>query len=265
MTQLDSGPVRYDVADAVATITLDQPETLNALSVAMKLALREAVERAAGDDAVRAVVLTGAGRGFCVGQDLREHAEALEAGDTALSTVRDHYNPIVTALADLPKPVVAAVNGTAAGAGASLAFVCDFRVAADNASFLMAFARVGLGPDTGASWTLQRLVGYGRALAMLMLAEPVSAAQALEMGLVNAVVPGGDLPSTAHELAARLAAGPTQAYAGIKQALRAAATSDLASALETEADVQARCGATEDHRNAVAAFLAKQAPTFTGH
>jgi 2-(1,2-epoxy-1,2-dihydrophenyl)acetyl-CoA isomerase len=258
-------PVRYDVADAVATITLDQPDTLNALSIAMKVALREAVSRAATDDAVRAVVLTGAGRGFCVGQDLREHAEALEGGDTALSTVREHYNPIVTALADLRKPVVAAVNGTAAGAGASLAFACDFRVAADNASFLMAFARVGLGPDTGASWTLQRLVGYGRALAMLMLAEPVSATQALEMGLVNAVVPGADLPATAHELAARLAAGPTLAYAGIKQALQAAATSDLATALETEADVQARCGATEDHRNAVAAFLAKQAPTFTAH
>ena len=257
--------VRYDVADAVATITLDQPDTLNALSVAMKVALREAVERAATDDAVRAVVLTGAGRGFCVGQDLREHAEALDSGDTRLSTVRDHYNPIVMALADLPKPVLAAVNGTAAGAGASLAFACDFRVAADTASFLMAFARVGLGPDTGASWTLQRLVGYGRALAMLMLAEPVSATQALEMGLVNAVVPASDLPGTAHELAARLAAGPTLAYAGIKQALQAAATSDLAAALETEADVQARCGATEDHRNAVAAFLAKQAPTFTGH
>lgn len=265
MTQADSGPVRYDVADAVATITLDQPDTLNALSVAMKVALREAVERAATDDAVRAVVLTGAGRGFCVGQDLREHAAALDNGDTALSTVREHYNPIVTALADLPKPVVAAVNGTAAGAGASLAFACDFRVAADNASFLMAFARVGLGPDTGASWTLQRLVGYGRALAMLMLAEPVSAAQALEMGLVNAVVPGADLPGAAHELAARLAAGPTLAYAGIKQALRAAATSDLRTALETEADVQARCGATDDHRNAVAAFIAKQAPTFTAH
>ena len=265
MTAAASGPVRYDVTDAVATITLDQPDTLNALSVAMKVGLREAVVRAAGDDAVRAVVLTGAGRGFCVGQDLREHAEALDSGDTALSTVREHYNPIVMALADLPKPVVAAVNGTAAGAGASLAFACDFRVASDNASFLMAFARVGLGPDTGASWTLQRLVGYGRALAMLMLAEPVSATQALEMGLVNAVVPGADLPGAAHELAARLAAGPTLAYAGIKQALRAASTSDLAAALETEADVQARCGATDDHRNAVAAFLAKQAPTFTGH
>ena len=258
-------PVRYDVQDGVATITLDQPASLNALSVAMKLALRAVVQRAADDTEVRAVVLTGAGRGFCVGQDLREHADSLAAGDTELSTVREHYNPIVTALAALPKPVVAAVNGAAAGAGASLAFACDFRVAADNASFLMAFARVGLGPDTGASWTLQRLVGHGRALAMLMLAEPVSATQALEMGLVSAVVPAADLPAAAHELAARLAAGPTLAYAGIKEALASAATSDLAGALEKEAQVQARCGATEDHRNAVQAFLAKQAPTFTGH
>jgi 2-(1,2-epoxy-1,2-dihydrophenyl)acetyl-CoA isomerase len=259
------GPVRYDVGDGVATITLDQPDTLNAMSVAMKSALREAVERAAGDDAVRAVVLTGAGRGFCVGQDLREHAESLAAGDTDLSTVREHYNPIVTALTTLPKPVVAAVNGAAAGAGASLAFACDFRIAADTSSFLMAFARVGLGPDTGASWTLARLVGHGRALAMLMLAEPVSASQALEMGLVNGVVPAADLPGAAHELAARLAAGPTLAYAGIKEALMSAATSDLAAALEKEAQVQARCGATDDHRNAVEAFLAKQTPTFTGH
>jgi 2-(1,2-epoxy-1,2-dihydrophenyl)acetyl-CoA isomerase len=258
-------PVRYDVQDGVATITLDQPDTLNALSVAMKVALRTAVQRAADDAGVRGVVLTGAGRGFCVGQDLREHADSLAAGDTELSTVREHYNPIVSALAALPKPVVAAVNGAAAGAGASLAFACDFRIAADNASFLMAFARVGLGPDTGASWTLQRLVGHGRALAMLMLAEPVSAAQALEMGLVNAVVPAADLPAAAHELAARLAAGPTLAYAGIKEALASAATCDLAAALEKEAQVQARCGATDDHRNAVQAFLAKQAPSFTGH
>ena len=257
-------PVSYDVADAVATITLDQPDTLNALTVTMKVALREAVERAGSDAGVRAVVLTGAGRGFCVGQDLREHAASLAAGDTDLATVREHYNPIVTDLAELPKPVVAAVNGTAAGAGASLAFACDFRIAADNASFLMAFARVGLGPDTGASWTLQRLVGQGRALAMLMLAEPVSAAQALEMGLVNAVVPVADLPAAAHELAARLAAGPTLAYAAIKEAVAAAAMSDLRDALEREAVVQARCGATQDHRDAVEAFLAKQSPTFTG-
>src|SRR5947209_17983497 len=211
-------PVRYEVTGAVATVTMNLPDKLNPLTVAMKVGLREALERAGRDDAVRAVVLTGAGRGFCVGQDLREHVETLQAGDTSVSTVTEHYNPMVQALVDLPKPVVAAVNGTAAGAGAALAFAADFRVAADTASFLMAFARVGLGPDTGASWTLQRLVGYGRATAMLMLAEPVTAAQALEMGLVNMVVPAADLAAAAGELAARLAAGPTVAYAGIKQA-----------------------------------------------
>ena len=256
--------IRYEVAGAVATITLDRPDALNALTVELKLALRETVERAAADDAVRAVVLTGAGRAFCVGQDLREHADALAAGDTALDTVRLHYNPIIRAITEIPKPVVAAVNGMAAGAGASLAFACDFRLAADSAGFLMAFARVGLGPDSGASWTLQRLVGHGRATAMLMLAEPVSAEHALEMGLVNAVVPAQDLAAAAAELAAKLAAGPTVAYAGIKRALATAAASDLATALETEADVQDACGRTADHRQATEAFLAKQQPVFSG-
>ena len=259
------GPVRYDVTDGVATITLDAPDTLNALTVAMKLGLRAALERAATDDDARAVVLTGAGRGFCVGQDLREHADTLASGDTSMATVGEHYNPIVRALAELPKPVVAAVNGAAAGAGASLAFACDFRIASESATFLMAFARVGLGPDTGASWTLPRLVGHGRALAMLMLAEPVTAAQALEMGLVNAVVPAADVAAAAAELAGRLAAGPTLAYAAIKQALARGATSDLATALETEAGLQARLGGTDDHKQAVEAFLAKQAPSFRGH
>jgi 2-(1,2-epoxy-1,2-dihydrophenyl)acetyl-CoA isomerase len=257
--------IRYDVADAVATITLDRPDALNALTDAMKVALRERLDEAGGDDGVRAVVLTGAGRAFCVGQDLREHAGNLAAGRTDLPTVRDHYNPVVRALVGLPKPVIAAVNGMAAGAGASLAFACDFRLAADNAAFLMAFARIGLGPDTGASWTLQRLVGYGRATAMLMLAEPVTAEHALEMGLVNGVVAVEDLAAAARELAVKLAAGPTTAYAGIKHALAVAATSDLATALETEADVQARCGRTDDHRSATEAFLAKQPATFTGH
>jgi 2-(1,2-epoxy-1,2-dihydrophenyl)acetyl-CoA isomerase len=256
--------IRYDVDGAVATITLDRPDALNALTVEMKVALREAVERAAGDDDVRAMVLTGAGRGFCVGQDLREHADGLAAGDTDLNTVTEHYNPIVLALASCPKPVIAAVNGMAAGAGASLAFACDFRLAADNAAFLMAFARVGLGPDTGASWTLQRLVGYGRAMAMLMLAEPVAAQHALEMGLVNAVVAAEDLAGAAKELAVKLAAGPTTAYAGIKRAMNAAASSSLADALDVEAQVQAECGRTDDHRNATEAFLAKQPVTFTG-
>jgi 2-(1,2-epoxy-1,2-dihydrophenyl)acetyl-CoA isomerase len=229
--------IRYDVDGAVATITLDRPDALNALTVELKLALLDALHKAADDDAVRAVVLTGAGRAFCVGQDLREHADSLESGDTDLNTVSDHYNPIVTALAGLPKPVVAAVNGMAAGAGASLTFACDFRILADNAKILMAFTGIGLGPDTGASWTLQRLVGYGRATAMLMLSEPVSAEQALEMGLVNAVVPAADVATTAAELAARLAAGPTVAYAGVKRALAVAATNDFATALKTEAEV----------------------------
>jgi 2-(1,2-epoxy-1,2-dihydrophenyl)acetyl-CoA isomerase len=256
--------IRYDVDGAVATITLDRPDALNALTVEMKVALREAVERAAGDDDVRAMVLTGAGRGFCVGQDLRERADGRAAGDTDLNTVTEHYNPIVLALASCPKPVIAAVNGMAAGAGASLAFACDFRLAADNAAFLMAFARVGLGPDTGASWTLQRLVGYGRAMAMLMLAEPVAAQHALEMGLVNAVVAAEDLAGAAKELAVKLAAGPTMAYAGIKRAMNGAASSSLADALAVEAQVQAECGRTDDHRNATEAFLAKQPVTFTG-
>jgi 2-(1,2-epoxy-1,2-dihydrophenyl)acetyl-CoA isomerase len=256
--------IRYDVDGAVATITLDRPDALNALTVEMKVALREAVERAAGDDDVRAMVLTGAGRGFCVGQDLREHADGLAAGDTDLNTVTEHYNPIVLALASCPKPIIAAVNGMAAGAGASLAFACDFRLAADNAAFLMAFARVGLGPDTGASWTLQRLIGYGRAAAMLMLAEPISAEQALEMGLVNGVVAADGLAAAAAELAAKLAAGPTVAYAGIKRALATAAASDLRTALEAEAAVQATCGQTADHRNATEAFLDKRPATFQG-
>jgi 2-(1,2-epoxy-1,2-dihydrophenyl)acetyl-CoA isomerase len=259
-----SNGIGYDVAGGVATITLDRPTSLNSLTVEMKVGLLEAVEKARDDETVRAVLLTGAGRAFCVGQDLREHADDLASGRTHLNTVTEHYNPIVAALTSLPMPVVAAVNGMAAGAGAALALACDFRIAAEDAGFLMAFARVGLGPDSGSSWTLQRLVGLGRATAMLLLAEPVTAQQALEMGLVNVVVPGTDLLATATELAGRLAAGPTAAYAAIKQTIAFSASHDLADSLAREAETQARCGATEDHRNAVEAFLAKQQAVFTG-
>ena len=257
--------VRYEVADAVATITLDRPDALNALTVELKVELLEAVRRAGADEGARAVLLTGAGRAFCVGQDLKEHVDALDAGDTELTTVTDHYNPLIEAITDLPKPVVAAVNGPAAGAGASLAFACDIRIAADNASFLMAFAKVGLGPDSGASWTLPRLIGSGRAAAMLMLAEPVAAPQALELGLVSMVVPSADLLEIASGLAGRLASGPTAAYAAIKETLAYGASHTLAEALAKEAETQARCGQTEDHRNAVKAFLDKRPATFTGH
>jgi 2-(1,2-epoxy-1,2-dihydrophenyl)acetyl-CoA isomerase len=238
---------------------------MNSLSVELKELLAATLEDLAGDAAVRAVVLTGAGRGFCVGQDLREHVALLEADDPApLNTVSEHYNPIVRALAGMPKPVVAAVNGMAAGAGAGLAFACDFRIASSSAGFLLAFANVGLTLDSGVSWTLPRLVGLARASAMCLLAEPIPAAAALEMGLVNAVVEPDRLLPAAQELAARLAAGPTQAYAAIKQALQFASSATLDQALAREGELQRAAGQTADHRHATAAFLAKQKPTFEG-
>ena len=251
-------------SEGVATLTMNRPESMNSLSVELKEALLDAARSVSSDPAVRAVVLTGNGRGFCVGQDLREHVTLLEAGDPApLRTVAEHYNPLLLALAEMPKPLIAAVNGMAAGAGAGLAFACDFRIAANNAGFLIAFANVGLSLDSGVSWTLQRIVGQARALALSLLAEPVTAEAALEMGLVNAMVEPDAVLAGAQELAARLAVGPTLAYAAIKQSIRYAATASLADALAKEDEMQTAMGATEDHRNATAAFVAKQKPTFT--
>jgi 2-(1,2-epoxy-1,2-dihydrophenyl)acetyl-CoA isomerase len=260
-----SDPVLLAVSNSVATITLNRPDALNSLTTAAKRALRSAVDIAAADPAVRAVVLTGAGRGFCAGQDLREHAQLLDAGEASpLNTVRDDYNPIVLALAEMPKPVVAVVNGMAAGAGASLAFAADFRIAAESAKFLLAFANVGLALDSGASWTLPRLIGHARATAMSLLADTVTAQHALEMGLVNAVVADELVRDTGAELAARLAAGPTAAYAAIKEQLRYSATATLPEALEREAVLQVQAGTTADHRAATAAFLRRERPVFTG-
>jgi 2-(1,2-epoxy-1,2-dihydrophenyl)acetyl-CoA isomerase len=254
-----------DRSEGVATLTLNRPESMNSLSLALKEALLAATRDVAADPAVRAVVLTGTGRGFCVGQDLREHVALLEANDPSpLSTVTDHYNPLVLALAGMPKPVIAAVNGMAAGAGAGLAFACDFRIASNTAGFLIAFANVGLTLDSGVSWTLPRLVGQARATALCLLAEPVSAEAALEMGLVNVVAEPEHMLPAAQELAARLAAGPTAAYAAIKQSIAFAADHDLASALAKEGELQREMGHTGDHRNATAAFVAKQKPTFLG-
>jgi 2-(1,2-epoxy-1,2-dihydrophenyl)acetyl-CoA isomerase len=251
--------------DGVATLTMNRPDSMNSLSVALKEALLEAARDVSADPAVRAVVLTGNGRGFCVGQDLREHIALLEAGDPApLSTVGVHYNPLVLALARMPKPVIAAVNGMAAGAGAGLSFACDFRIASRTAGFLLAFANVGLTLDSGVSWTLPRIVGQARATALAILAEPITAESALEMGLVNAVAEPEHLLPSAQELAVRLAAGPTAAYAAIKESIAYAATTDLASALAKEDELQTAMGHTEDHRTSTAAFVAKQKPTFLG-
>ena len=254
-----------DRTDSVATLTLNRPESMNSLSVELKLALLAALQEAAADAGVRAVVLTGAGRGFCVGQDLREHVALLEANDPGpLRTVEEHYNPIVEALATMPKPVIAAVNGMAAGAGAGLTFACDFRIAANNAGFLLAFANVGLTLDSGVSWTLPRLIGSARATALALLAEPITAQAALDMGIVNAMVEPEHLAPAAHELAARLAGGPTAAYAAIKRSIAYASASTLTEALAKESELQVAMGATEDHRTSTAAFVAKQQPVFLG-
>ncbi len=256
--------VRYETDGGVATLTLNRPDAMNALDVATKEALFHALRRASDDHTVRAVVLTGAGRAFCVGQDLREHADALAKGSRVGETVRRHYNPVVRTLTALHKPVIAAVNGVAAGAGASLAFACDLRVAAESASFTMAFSGIGLGPDSGASWTLPRLVGYGRAMELLLASERVPAAVALEMGLVNRLLPDDGFADGVREYAARLAQGAPAAYAAVKESLEFSSTHSLDDALETEARLQDKAGATEDHRNATQAFLDKKRPTFTG-
>lgn len=256
--------VRYEVGEAVATITLDRPEAMNALTDRLRGELHAALRRAAEDRSVRAVVLTGTGRAFCAGQDLRELSGAVEQGQGIGDLVREHYNPLVLTITGMPKPVVAAVNGVAAGAGAALAFACDFRVAADTARFVMAFTGIGLAPDSGASWTLQRLVGPARAREMLLLGDPVDAARALEIGLVTRVVPADELPAAARELALRLAQGPTLAYAATKRLLDHAAASTLEEALDREAELQEGLVRTADHAAARKAFLNKERPRFEG-
>ncbi|HET7172913.1 MAG TPA: enoyl-CoA hydratase-related protein [Nocardioidaceae bacterium] len=265
-TPADQAPVRYESSDGVVTIRLDRPESMNSLDTASKAALLAAVRRAAEDPAARCVVLTGSGRAFCVGQDLKEHAGNLASRplEEVWSTVAQHYSPIAQALATMPKPVVAAVNGVAAGAGMSIAMACDWRFAADTASFSTAFAGIGLSCDTGSSWTLQRLVGPTRAMELLLWPRKVEAAEALELGLVNWVVPADELAGQVSDAAGRLAAGPSLAFAAIKASVRYAATHTLEEALAFEAEMMARTGSSQDHRNAVDAFMAKQRPTFTG-
>lgn len=254
-----------DRADAVVTLTLNRPDAMNALDVELKEALRDTLATLESDRSCRAIVLAGAGRAFCVGQDLREHAGILAAGSTDLDTVRAHYNPIAQRLASMPKPVVAAVRGAAAGAGASLALLADFRIGGPKTTFLMAFANVGLAGDTGVSWSLPRIVGHARALELLLLAEPVRASESLSVGLLSRLVEDDEqvLPA-AQELAARLAVGPTVAYGAIKRELSIGDAGTLSDALAAEAQAQSICGATADHRAAVNAFVAKQKPVFEG-
>lgn len=259
-------PVIYSAADRVATITLNRPEAMNSLDVATKVALGDAVSRAAEDPEVRCVVLTGSGRAFCVGQDLKEHIKILRSSssDELFRTVPDHYNPIVTALATMPKPVIAAVNGVAAGAGASLAFACDFRVLSDRAGFNLAFSGIGLSCDTGSSWTLPRLVGRAKAIELLYFPRTIPAGESLTLGLATKVVTPEELAGEVAAMATHLATGPTVSFGAIRRSLEFSAGHDFESSLAFEADMMALSGATEDHRNAVDSFVAKEKPTFEG-
>ena len=242
-------------------ITLNRPERLNALTVEMADALSAALDAAAADESCRALLITGAGRAFCAGQDL---TAIVGMAPDEIAGLLDHYNPLVKKLRALAMPVVCAVNGVAAGAGANLALACDIVLAGQGASFVQAFARIGLIPDCGGTWFLPRLVGMARARALALLAEPLPAATAAEWGMIWQVVEDDRLMTETHALAARLAGAATHGLALAKRALDAAETNDLDRQLDLERDLQEAASASPDHAEGVRAFLEKRPPVFTG-
>jgi 2-(1,2-epoxy-1,2-dihydrophenyl)acetyl-CoA isomerase len=257
--------IRLEVAAGVATLTLNRPDRLNSFTVAMHGEVRAALDAVRADKAVRCLVLTGAGRGFCAGQDLSDRAVAPGAAPLDLgASIDNYYKPLVLALRNLPLPVIAAVNGVAAGAGANIALACDLVFAARSASFIQSFARIGLVPDSGGTWTLPRLVGNARALGLALLGERLSAEQAQQWGLIWKCVDDDQLLPAVRTLADQLAAGPTRGFARTKQAIYAATGLSLEASLDLERDYQRELGRSRDYREGVAAFMEKRAPKFTG-
>jgi 2-(1,2-epoxy-1,2-dihydrophenyl)acetyl-CoA isomerase len=252
--------IKVEADDGVATITLNRPESLNALNGLMRRELLAAFKAAGRDEAVRAVVLTGEGRGFCSGADLR--GGATERAYRRVLT--DEYNPLIVAIRDLPKPVIAAVNGVAAGAGVSIALACDLVYASDEARFIQAFIRIGLVADSGSTRILVRTLGRHRAAQLIFSGEPLGAAEARAAGLVNEVVPGDQLSATVRIAASKLAAAPTRAIGLAKRAINHAEDALLAESLAMEASLQELAGRTEDHAEGAAAFGEKREPRFVG-
>jgi 2-(1,2-epoxy-1,2-dihydrophenyl)acetyl-CoA isomerase len=262
MTAPAFSALRWEVADGVGTITLDRSDALNSLEATLKAELLVALREAHRASSVRVVILTGAGRAFCAGQDLKER---LGPDPVPLDVeVRERYNPIILAMRRLPKPIIGAINGVAAGAGASLAFACDLRIASERASFVLAFARIGLVPDSGASWFLPRLVGLAHAAELLYLPDPMPAEEALRIGLVSQVVHADALLDHARTLAAKIAQGSPIGLALTKRALERSLEVGLAEALDHEASLQGIAGRTADHAEGLAAFIEKRAPRFSG-
>ncbi len=255
--------VLQKLEEGVLTLTLNRPDRLNAFNVAMHEALAEAIRGAGENDEVRVVILTGAGKGFCGGQDLADRAIILRGDRPDLGeTIEKRYNPLIRALRALPKPVVCAVNGAAAGAGVNLALACDIVLAGRSARFVQAFARIGLVPDSGGTWFLPRLVGEARARALMMLADPIGAEQAEAWGMIYRAVDDDQLLGVTREIAARLAAGPTHALGLMKHALAASSANGLDAQLDLERDLQRQAGAADEYIEGVRAFLEKRPADF---
>lgn len=263
---VDSGThLQRELREGVLVLTLARPEVLNAFNAAMAEELRQALRNAMIDDAVRAVLITGSGRAFCSGQDLAEVLPKPGEPDADLGeVVARQYNPIVLAVRTLEKPVVCAVNGVAAGAGANLAFACDIVIAAEDATFVQSFAKIGLIPDSGGTFLLPRLVGYQRAAALTMLGEKLTADRAKEWGLVWDVVPLAVLMDTSFDLAKRLAAMPTRGLGLTKRGFNASLANGLEAQLALEEELQREAGRTADYAEGVRAFIEKRKPAFTG-
>ena len=257
--------VLVSVEAGVESITLNRPEKLNALNPEMHQLLRAALERAGVEPEIRVVVLTGAGRGFCTGQDLAERDVSAGAAPIDLSvSLGSHYNPLVRRLRALPKPIICAVNGVAAGAGANIALACDLVIAARSASFIQAFSKIGLMPDAGGSYFLPRLIGTARAMGLALLAEKLDAEQAVQWGLIWKVVDDQQLINEANALALKLANGPTKGYGLLKKAMYASPGNSLDAQLDLERDLQREAGYSEDYREGVTAFKEKREPRFKG-